>query len=96
MACNVLVQVGTVDGRGHEGQKKTLFVMFVDRAKRFKAHSSQFSLIQTDWICLQVVQMPRSQDLAIFVPTTTTMTDIQTDLHYPLYMCMGHWSILLL
>ena len=88
MACNVLVQVGTVDGRGYEGQKKTLFVMFVDRAKRFKAHSSQFSLIQTDWICLQVVQMPRSQDLAIFMVTTDRWMDRQTDYFTP-RMCTG-------
>ena len=33
------------------------------------------SLIPTDWICLRVAQMPRSQDLMIFVVTTDGQTD---------------------
>ena len=35
--------MGMVDGRGYNGQqKKMLFLIFVDHAKRFEAHSSQF------------------------------------------------------
>ena len=52
--------------------KRTLFVRFVDCDKRFKAHSR---LIPTDWIRLRVAQMPRSQDLMIFVVTTDGQTD---------------------
>ena len=37
------------------------------------------SLIMTDWICLRVAQMPRSQDLAIFVVTTDEQMDRRTD-----------------
>ena len=36
------IVVVIVDGRGYDGQQKLLFVMLVDRAKQFKAHSSQF------------------------------------------------------
>ena len=68
----VLVQVGTVDGRGYDGSSIN-FVTFVDG---FKAHLSHFfPLIPTDWIRLRVAQMPRSRDLAIFVVTTDGRTD---------------------
>ena len=42
-----------VDGHGYiMANKKLLFVMLVHCAKQFKAHSSQFSLISTDWLHL--------------------------------------------
>ena len=60
-------------------KQKVVFVTFMDYNKWFKAAS--FSLILTDWLCLQVAQMPRSRDLAIFVVTTA---DRQTNrLLYP-------------
>ena len=34
--------VGKVDGRDYDGQQRTLFVTFMDGAKRFEAYSSQF------------------------------------------------------
>ena len=70
--------------------KETLFVTFMDRNKRFEAHSSQFFLlIPTDWLHLRVAQNPRSQDLVIFVVTTTDrQTDRQTDKLITLPLCM--------
>ena len=51
---------------------------------------ASFSLIPTDWICLRVAQMPRSQDLAIFVTT-----DGQTDqLLYPCACTWGKYAVL--
>ena len=32
---------------------------------------ASFSLISTDWLCLQVAQMPTCRDLAMFAVTTT-------------------------
>ena len=61
--------------------KKMLFVTFVDSAKQFETHSSQFSLISTDWLHLRVAQIPRCRDLVVFVVTTTT--DRQTDYFIP-------------
>ena len=37
-----------------------------------------FSLISTNWLCLQHAQIPRMQDLAIFVPTTMTTDKLIT------------------
>ena len=48
----------------------------INNSKHIQA---SFSLIQTDWIRLRVAQMPRSQDLVIFVVTTDGQTDGQTD-----------------
>ena len=41
-AHGLTVLVGMVNGYGYNGQQKTLFVTFVDHAKQFEAHSSQF------------------------------------------------------
>ena len=40
---------------------------------------ASFLLIQTDWIRLRITQMPRYQDLEIFVVTTDGQTDRQMD-----------------
>ena len=50
-----------------------------------------FPPISTDWLCLQHAQTPRTRDLAIFVPTTTTTTttDGQTDCFTP---CACAWG----
>ena len=50
-----------------------------------KRVQTSFSPISTDWLCLQYAQMPRTRDLAIFVPTTmmTMTTDRQTDCFTP-------------
>ena len=34
-----------------------------------KHNGASFSTISIVWLCLQVTQLPRSRDLAIFVPT---------------------------
>ena len=45
---------------------------------------ASLSLISTDWLHLQVVQMPRSRDLAIFiVQQTNRWTDVQIDYFTP-------------
>ena len=46
---------------------------------------ASFSLIPTDWLRLRVAQNPRSQDLVIFMVTTT---DRQTDKLITLPLCM--------
>ena len=56
------------------GEGAALIYMYV-----FKHTEARFLLIS---LCLRVAQMPTSQDLVIFMPTTmttTTTTDIQTD-----------------
>ena len=54
-----------------------------------KGVRTSFSLLSTDWLCLQHAQMPRMRDLAIFVPITTTTTiDRQTDCFIPC-ACVG-------
>ena len=45
------------------------------------------SLIPTDWLRLRVAQVPRCQDLVIFVMTTDGQTDKPIAL--PLRMCAG-------
>ena len=56
--------------------KRTLFVTFVDGAKRFEAYSSQpLSLISTDWLRLRTAQVPRCRDMAIFMVMTDRLTD---------------------
>ena len=57
--------------------KRTLFVTFVDCTKRFKAYSSQFVADSTDLLRLRTAQVPRCQDLAVFMVMTTT--DRQTN-----------------
>ena len=52
------------------GQQNEVFAMLMGLAKRFEAHRSQFFNNITDTLYLQVAQMPRSPDLAIFVLTT--------------------------
>ena len=68
--------------------KKTLFVTFMDCDKQFKAAS--FSQIPTDWLRLQVAQMPRSRELVIFVVITGRLTnrpmDGQTDYFTPAHV----------
>ena len=66
--------------------------------EQFEACTS-FSPISTDWLCLQLTQMSRLRDLAIFVPTTTTRTtttDRQTDCFTPCACARGneHYIIL--
>ena len=60
--------MGMVDRRG---QQHALFVMLVGCAKQFQATEARFLLNSTDSLCLQVIWMPESRDLAIFMPTTT-------------------------
>ena len=58
--------------------KKMLFVTLMGHAKQFKAHSSMFLFFLqtlTDWLWLQIAQMPRCRDLAIFVVMTADTTD---------------------
>ena len=62
MACSA---VGAV---GRRGEQNALFMMFMGRAKQFQAYLSQFLPNSTDSLCVRDTQ---SQDLAIFVPTTT-------------------------
>ena len=78
--------VGAVDRRG---QQNTLFVMFVVRAKQFQAYWSQFFAEFYRFVVLiRVAQMPRSWDLAIFVPTMTDDDDVRQNwLLYP--SCMA-------
>ena len=45
---------------------------------------ASFSLILTDWLRLRIAQMPRCQDLVIFMVTITT-TDRQTDYFTPVH-----------
>ena len=57
-----------------------------------------FSLISTDWLCLQVAQMSRCRDLAIFVVTTTIDTDRQTEYFTPVHVrgviiIVGHLNL---
>ena len=74
--------IGMVD---HKGQ----FLAFMSPTKLFEAHRSQFLSILTICLCLQLLQMLRSRDLAIFTPTTTMtmMIDIQTD-HFTPCACV--------
>ena len=67
--------VGMVNRRG---QQNALSVMFMGRAKRFQTYRSQFLPNSTDSLCLQVTWIPRSQDLAIFIPMTTDKNDCFT------------------
>ena len=50
------------------------FAMLIGRATQFEASSSTNS---TDSLCLQVAQVPRYQDLAIFSWTTMTTKTIE-------------------
>ena len=52
--------------------EKALFVKLVGCAKGIE---SQFFAASTDSSCLCVTQMPRSRDMAIFVPTTDDNDD---------------------
>ena len=54
------------------------FVALVSLFEQFAA----FSPISTDGLCLQHAQMPRTQDLVIFILMTTT-TDRQTNCFNP-------------
>ena len=62
--------------------QNAMFVTQVGFTKRFEVHvvynEVSFSKISTD-LCLQVAQMPKSRDLAIFM-----LTDRQNRLLYPL------------
>ena len=81
--------VGMVDGCGYDGQQKdaTAYdIRGLHVLNDLKHIQASFSLISTDWLHLQVVQMPRYRDLAIFVVTTTT-TDRQTDYFTPAHAC---------
>ena len=74
--------------------KKTLFVMFVDRDKNDSKHiQASFSLIPTHWLRLLVAQIPRFRDLAIFV-VINRRTNGQTDqLLYPCVCVQGNYPI---
>ena len=50
---------------------------------------TSFSPISTDWLCFQHTQTPRTQDLVIFVPITTT--DGQTDCFTPCACARGNY-----
>ena len=77
--------VGSVHRRG---QQNEVFATLVGLTKRFEAYSSQFfDNIDRYVVYLQVDQMPRSQDLAIFVLTTDN--NRQNRLLYPLRMHAG-------
>ena len=74
----------TVNRHGYNGQHtfvNALFVTLVGRTTRSKHTEARFLLNLTDLLLLQLAQMPRSPDLAIFVSTITTMTQLIT---YPL------------
>ena len=74
-AC-IMHWVGTVDGHGYGDQQKALLVTLLDHVSRSEAYWSHFF---TKIICLQVTQVPRARDVAIFVlMTTTTMTTAMT------------------
>ena len=48
---------------------------------------ASFSLISTDWLRLQVAQMPTCRDLAIFVMITDRRTDRQTEYFTAAHVC---------
>ena len=54
------------------GQQNALFYTLVGRTKRMKHIEASFLLILTDSFYLRVAQMLWSQDVAIFMVTTTT------------------------
>ena len=58
MAYSVLVQVQWAQSMG-------MATMAMDSDERFKTHQANFSLIATDWIRLQVAQIPTT-DLKIW------------------------------
>ena len=64
-------------GMATMASRKTLLVTLMGRDEQFKTYLHQFFADSTDWLCLQVVQMPRCRDLAIFV---VTMDDRQEKL----------------
>ena len=95
MTCNVLVQVGTVDGLGYDGQQEDAIcdVRGLCMTNDSKHIQASLLLIPTDWLCLLVAQMPRSRDLAIFVVTTDGQVDKQTDrLLYPCACARGNYT----
>jgi hypothetical protein len=67
-AC-IMHWVGTVDRHGYGDQQKTLFVTLEDHIHWFEAYWSQFF---ANSLCLRVAQVPRSQDMTIFVLMTMT------------------------
>ena len=80
MACSVLVQVGTVDGRGYNGHQVDAICDACGPCQMIQStFKPVFLLIQTDWIRLRITQMPRYQDLEISVATTDGQTDRQMD-----------------
>ena len=90
MTCSVLVPVGTVDGCGYNGQQEDAICdtgswTVTNNSKHIQA---SFSLILTDWLHLRVAQMPRSQDLAIFVVTTDEQMNRRTERPITLPLCM--------
>ena len=77
--------VGSVHRRGQQKQHLQRSWALPNDSKHTEA---SFSGILTDTLHLRVAQMPRSPDLAIFVPTDDN-NDRQNQLHYPLRMCAG-------
>ena len=51
----------------------------------FKRAEASFSPNSTDMLPIQLTQMPRSPDLAIFVSTTTTTTTTMTTTTQPIF-----------
>ena len=91
MACSA---VGAVN---RCGQQNTLFVMLVGRAKDSKHTEASISPTLTGSLCLYVAQMPRTREVAIFVPTTDDrrqqmMTD-KTDCFTPCACAQGNITI---
>ena len=64
--------MGMVDGRGYKGQHKCTICDACRPCNSSKCTKASFSPKSTDLLFLQLAQMPRSQDLVIFVSTTTT------------------------
>ena len=62
-----------VSAVNRRGQQNALFVMPMGHTKGIEAYWTQFLPILTDSLCLQVTQIPRSRNVAIFV--VMMMTD---------------------
>ena len=68
---NYAKRVGAVGKPQLRWTENALFVVHVSHIQQFESHRKQFSPISTDLVCLQKAQMPKIQDLARFLPTTT-------------------------
>ena len=73
------------------GQRKA-FVVILVRVVDLKQNQASFLLHLTVWSCLQFAQMSVSRDMVIFVPTTTTTADGQTDYFTPRSTTSTAWQ----